>query len=249
MSNSFADELAKFSKSRLKPTETRISYASGRTFVKPIGSNDEKEVVEESNSGHDESNVVYWSRQLGYLVDLKPDLSIDEIVSGLFLSGDDVAQSRAILSAHNITHVLNLTSNVSNLFESENIAYKKILVYDLPEQNIDKYFDEAFEFIDEARESDEKNAVLVHCNAGESLEENLILLLLNINCWNILKGVSRSASFVIAYLMKKNLHRTFVEAHDYVKSKRSKICPNEGFRKQLRDLEKRLNHDRTCSNN
>lgn len=55
--------------------------------------------------------------------------------------------------------------------------------------------------------------------------------------------MSRSASLVIAYLMKKRVYGTFREAHDFVKSKRSKISPNEGFRKALLDLEKNLNNN------
>ena len=49
-------------------------------------------------------------------------------------------------------------------------------------------------------------------------------------------GVSRSASFVIAYLMYKNkIH--FSEAYNLVKEKRKKIFPNEGFQCQLEDFD------------
>lgn len=167
MTNPFADELANFSKSKLKPTETRISYASGRTFIKSSGSNEEREMVynEATTTKTDESSSVYWSRHLGYLVDLKPDLSIDEIVPRVFLSGDDVAENRNLLRQNNITHVLNLTSNVANKFEDDEIKYKTIIIYDLPQQDIGKYFEEAFQFIDEAL-FNQTCAVLVHCNAG-----------------------------------------------------------------------------------
>jgi len=43
-------------------------------------------------------------------------------------------------------------------------------------------------------------------------------------------GVSRSATVVIAYLMKY-FHMTHREAYNFVKKKRSVINPNEGFRK------------------
>lgn len=163
--SSFADELKQFSKSKLKPTETRISYTSGRTFVKPSGSNIEKELIIKDNdqTTGNESNSVYWSRNLGYLVDLQPDLSIDEIIPRLYLSGDDVAENREILRANKITHILNLTSNISNLFDDE-IKYMKLIIYDLPEQDILSLMDEAFEFIDEA--INQNRSILVHCNAG-----------------------------------------------------------------------------------
>lgn len=165
MSDSFLNELTQ-SKSKLKPTETRISHVSGRTFIKPSGSNEEREVaeMESEESGNRESNVMYWSRKLGYLVDLLPDLSMDEIIPRLYLSADDVATNRELLRAKSITHVLNVTTNVENRFESE-IVYKKIVLYDLPSQPISRFFDESFEFIDGAL-NDANNSVLVHCNAG-----------------------------------------------------------------------------------
>jgi protein-tyrosine phosphatase len=46
-------------------------------------------------------------------------------------------------------------------------------------------------------------------------------------------GVSRSASFVIAYIMKSR-KIGFDEAYTFVKSKRPIITPNSGFVKQLK---------------
>jgi protein-tyrosine phosphatase len=45
-------------------------------------------------------------------------------------------------------------------------------------------------------------------------------------------GVSRSASFVIAYLIKKK-EMLYPDALKYVKERRRVICPNGGFKKQL----------------
>ena len=56
--------------------------------------------------------------------------------------------------------------------------------------------------------------VLVHCNAG----------------------VSRSATVVIAFLMKEK-NFSFQEAFHHVKKRRPCIRPNEGFVKQLQLLE------------
>lgn len=46
-------------------------------------------------------------------------------------------------------------------------------------------------------------------------------------------GISRSASFCIAYFMKTH-HYSLTEAYDFVKSKRNIIYPNPNFLKQLR---------------
>ena len=67
-----------------------------------------------------------------------------------------------------------------------------------------KHFDEIIEFIDKHRKN--KTNVFVHCYAG----------------------ISRSATAVIAYLMKKNnwdYHSAFV----YCKQRRNVIFPNLGF--------------------
>jgi protein-tyrosine phosphatase len=52
-------------------------------------------------------------------------------------------------------------------------------------------------------------------------------------------GVSRSASLVIAFVMKENSWR-FEEAHKFVKSKRSCVFPNIGFLRSLKQYELKL---------
>lgn len=86
----------------------------------------------------------------------------------------------------------------------------------MDEANLQIHFDECIEFIEESLKKNEN--ILVHCAAG----------------------VSRSASIVIAYIMKTKKLK-FEEAFNLVKSKRSIICPNRGFRSQLMDFEKSLN--------
>jgi hypothetical protein len=76
----------------------------------------------------------------------------------------------------------------------------------------------AFNFIEHAKHH---GHILVHCH----------------------KGVSRSASFVIGYLMKKN-EMTFEEALSHVQSVRPMIQPNDSFMEQLRRYEVVLNEQR-----
>jgi protein-tyrosine phosphatase len=223
------DEIRKFSKTKLKRTQTKISYSNGKQFIKEGLDGEEKEILgsnDEENSNdsasnptqtENETNTIYWSKNCGFLVDLVPDLSIHEIIPRLYLSGDDAACNRDILESKNITHVLNLTTNVPNKFEP-NIKYMKYVIYDLPNQDVVNMFNESFKFIDETLSSNEHNSVLVHCNAG----------------------VSRSPTFIIAYLLQKRMFTTFRDAFDYVKSKRAIINPNFGFIMQLLQLEKEI---------
>lgn len=90
----------------------------------------------------------------------------------------------------------------------------KMYQYDLDDDyncNISSYFNEIGEIIDN------EQIVLINCYAG----------------------VSRSATIVIAYLMKKynkNLYDTFI----YVRNNRKCICPNQNFMQHLLEYEKSL---------
>lgn len=55
------------------------------------------------------------------------------------------------------------------------------------------------------------------------------------------KGISRSATIVIAYLMKKNSWR-FESALNYVKTKKPNIAPNSSFVKYLQTFEHNLHY-------
>jgi len=76
-------------------------------------------------------------------------------------------------------------------------------------ENLLLHLDEGVDFIRAAVAA--KGIILVHCNAG----------------------MSRSASFVIAYLIRE-LGYSFEDALVFSRSKREKIFPNTGFQKQLR---------------
>lgn len=142
---------------------------------------------------------------------------MNQIIPRLFLSGQDVTNNKKLLDENKITHVLNLATNIENSFENE-ITYKTLKIQDSITQDILKHLAECIEFIDTALKN-EKNSVLVHCNAG----------------------VSRSASIVIAYLMFKRLFNTYQAAYEHVLSCRSVISPNPGFVKQLLEFETLLN--------
>ena len=209
----FLNELTSFSKKKLKPTSTEICYLDGRKCVLNKDEFEEIEVAENVSPDDPSKRIGI----LGHVTDKYADLSIDKIVDHLYLSGDDAATNRSLLSTNKITHIINITSNVLNKFEKE-LVYLKIHMWDLPVQEIENHFEETFEFIETALNASEENNVLVHCN----------------------QGISRSATIVIAYLMQKKLFNTYKQAYEFVKQKRAKISPNAGFVKKLISLEEKL---------
>ena len=106
-----------------------------------------------------------------------------------------------------ITHILMVSYFVTPIFPNDFI-YENIEVNDNTNENILIYLVKGVKFIEQSK------ICYTHCQLGKS----------------------RSASFVIAYVMyKKKIH--FSEAYDFVRAKRHKALPNEGFQCQLEDFD------------
>lgn len=148
-------------------------------------------------------------------------LGLTRILPRLYLSGEDAVKSKSNLKSNGITHILNLTTNVENLFEPE-LNYKKIRVNDVSNEDMTHCFDQSIEFIQKAFEENETNRVLVHCNAG----------------------VSRSASVVIAYLLKTGQYSSFEQAYEFLRAARPAVSPNPGFIRQLKEFESRIKNNK-----
>ncbi|KAL3749196.1 hypothetical protein ACJRO7_010312 [Eucalyptus globulus] len=137
-----------------------------------------------------------------------------KIEEGLFLGSVGAANNKDALKNLNVTHVLIVASILKPAYPDD-FMYKVITVPDKVDTNIREYFDECFEFIDEAKRLG--GGVLVHCFIGKS----------------------RSVTIVVAYLMKKH-GMSLSQALEHVKSQRPQASPNSGFISQLEDYEKFL---------
>ena len=167
----------------------------------------------------------------------------------LYLGNMGHAGNKDAIAAFGITHILNCSENIPCYHIKSKIKYARIALMDMHDSNLFDYMDAAACFIDEcnprsnADAAMKQNRMLVHCAAG----------------------VSRSASVVISYLMSRRVDWSSIEkecidvirehtdcakdadacgplslseAYYFVKSCRTCINPNEGFRKQLDAFEK-----------
>lgn len=129
----------------------------------------------------------------------------------LYLGSEWNAADLTALQEIGIGYILNVTREIDN-FYPEVFMYKCIRLYDVPESELLKHWDDTYKFIKEAKENNSK--VLVHCKMG----------------------ISRSAATVIAFTMKE-YRMSLEEAFKHVKSCRNCINPNHGFMDQLHAYE------------
>ncbi|CAH4030938.1 dual specificity protein phosphatase 13-like isoform X1 [Pieris brassicae] len=156
-------------------------------------------------------------------VSYTPSPDLNEVYPGLFVGDAVAAKDKAFLRRMGINYVLNTAEgkrytqvDTDHLYyrDCPGLHYKGFQLMDLPSTDISKYFHIAANFIDEG--ISRGGRVLVHC----------------------FMGVSRSATCALAFLMIKR-GMTLTEALALVRSRRD-IHPNEGFIRQLRDLDREL---------
>ena len=134
----------------------------------------------------------------------------------LYLGSGLDANDSIQVEKNEIAYILNVTKEwPAGKYLPSSVIYKRIELKDEKEEQIIPYFEEAIEYIMQAQSN--KKRILVHCVIGKS----------------------RSASFVLAFLMKYKQF-TLKEAYDYLKERRDLIRPNDGFIRQLMQYENQL---------
>lgn len=142
-----------------------------------------------------------------------PNPPSTQISDKLYLGDSKSCYNRKILEEHNITAMVSLTIGrwtkwnmpwFKEMIPESNHLFKEC--EDSMTQNLLPWLADIYDFIEQHLRS---GPVLVHCD----------------------RGVSRSATVVIAYLMKAH-HYDLATALAFVKGKR-KIRPNDNFKEQL----------------
>jgi hypothetical protein len=144
-------------------------------------------------------------------LDYHTELEFKEIIPGkLYLGNNEAAKNLELLKKNNITAILICGYFLSEFFPNEFI-YKTLEFEDNEFEIITYAIVKGIDFIDKNK------CVFVHCR----------------------KGVSRSSSIVISYIMF-HLKKSFDESYQFVLMKKNNIQPNDNFIKQLKQFEEMI---------
>ncbi|KAF0976594.1 hypothetical protein FDP41_004493 [Naegleria fowleri] len=164
------------------------------------------------------------NQHIRYYLPYASEFGATQITPNLWLGDISDAMNVPHLNKNSISHIVTCVKSLKPFYPEEGFNYLNLHLYDQSDESIGhEIFQESFEYIDQAIQNG--NNVLVHC----------------------MKGRSRSASILIAYLMRKN-GWTYRETLKFVQQKRSIVQPNEGFERQLLELEKKLSSLQNSSN-
>jgi len=147
----------------------------------------------------------------------------NEVYPNVYVGDVATAMCTQVLKRLGITHILNaaqgkekfyFVNTSAGFYEQHGIKFLGVPAIDMMNFQMEPYFEEAAEFIDDAIRTGGK--VMVHCR----------------------QGISRSATLALAYLMiKKGM--TAQDALRIVRAQRE-VIPNEGFLQQLCNLNEKV---------
>ncbi|XP_055629681.1 dual specificity protein phosphatase 18-like [Toxorhynchites rutilus septentrionalis] len=150
---------------------------------------------------------------------------VSKLLKNLYLCGGSAA-SVPMMKQLGVSLVINATTEAelpnTPLPCDETTGYLRVPVKDNREEDLERYFDQIADRIEQEYQRD--GVILVHCVAG----------------------VSRSASLCLAYLIKYH-QMSLKDAYNHVKTKRPQIRPNVAFVKQLMEYEFKQHGTRSVS--
>ena len=132
-----------------------------------------------------------------------PSKITDNIFQGSYIC----AEYKSNLKDLGVTHILVAGILLEKHFPNS-FKYLQIEMLDDENEDVFKYFNDIYDYIDSCIES--KGKILIHCMAG----------------------LSRSTTCVLVYLIKKN-KLTYKEGLEFIKKSRKNVCPNKGYEEQL----------------
>ncbi|XP_048026191.1 dual specificity phosphatase 29-like isoform X1 [Megalobrama amblycephala] len=156
----------------------------------------------------------------------RPSGAYNEVWPDIYISDAPTARDKMLLHRLGITHIVNAAHGPAHIdtgadfYSDTSVEYYGVEAPDKKDFDITPFFYPTASFIHKALSQQREGKVLVHCA----------------------RGVSRSATLVLAYLMIYE-KLTIAEAINAVCAHRN-ILPNAGFLQQLRQLDSNLNLQR-----
>eukprot|EP00483_Globobulimina_turgida_P000967 UN00969 len=137
--------------------------------------------------------------------------SMQEVIPNVCMGSVIAAKNKELLESNGITHIIAIGWNLEKYFEDDFEYLLLNKIEDSPESIILSQLGKCFNFMDKCME--ENGKLFVHCH----------------------KGLSRSATVVIAYEMRKT-KLDFETVHRQIKKRRPFIMPNIGFQAQMHEF-------------
>lgn len=137
------------------------------------------------------------------------------VLPGLYIGDIFSSVDSGFILNKRIRAVVDLTNSSQQPKHSRGIKINKINLDDSPNANVKPYLNQTHDFINNFLEKNQ--SILVYCRAG----------------------VSRSATIVIHYLMRR-YNISYYDAYRFLKAKRHQIQPNHGFVQQLQEVEESM---------
>ena len=138
------------------------------------------------------------------------DYAYCQVMENLFLGTFVAANSKLIFEKHKIQRVLTVGNYMEPAFPLE-CDYMIMKIHDSRNEDIYQFFDTTYDYIEKSLTA--KVPIFVHCQ----------------------EGISRSASIVLSYFIKK-FKWTYIDALNFVLKKRDFINHNKSFEKQLIEI-------------
>ncbi|KAL4234595.1 Dual specificity protein phosphatase 3 [Mactra antiquata] len=196
----------------------QMLYSRVREYI--ITSTDVRLHGDQASSGAAET---FWM----FTLPKAPENCIDEVYPNIYMGDMSAAMDKKLLKSLGITHIINCSQGKtsrevntdSGFYRDVGMKFLGIKALDNTTFNMMPFFKSTSDFIDKALKGGGK--IFIHCY----------------------KGVSRSATIVLAYMMLK-CNIEILEATRLIRSKR-KIHPNDGFIRQLCILNRQLYGEQT----
>ena len=147
------------------------------------------------------------------------DANLNQVDDNIFIGSEPAAANFELLKKFKISHIVNAAAEIKNYF-SQNIFYLNLFLHDDPtiyKEDLFVVLEPAYRWIDAVIKRNPTKRILVHCRAG----------------------ISRSASVVIYYLMRK-YKCSYQEALKNLINKRAVVRPNPWYEQQLQFISSQI---------